>query len=53
MAAGIMRVGLADLVSARPTCIVARGVATEGVIVADLESAWPTWPETREVGLAD
>ena len=53
MVAGIVRVGLANLESARPTCIVARGPATEGVGVADLESAWPTWPEIEEVGLAD
>ena len=53
MVAGIVRVGLANLESARPTCIVARGPATEGVGVADLESAWPTWPETGEIGLTD
>ena len=31
----------------------ARGATTKEVGLADLESAWPTWPEIEEVGLAD
>ena len=52
-AAGIVRVGLADLELARPTCTVARGAAPGEVGLADLELAWPTWPDTGKVGLAN